>query len=168
MSDTILLENSHPQAYDAALAKYLGSIPAAVIFHQLNFWAGKTSRRDGWFWKSSRDLEDETGLSDKQVTLAVKKLKDAGFIEVKLMRAYGAPTRHFRLSKTIKLVIGRRKQPKKSQFPITPKGNNPITPKGNNPIPPKGESNSPITQSNTQSLEQLAKLAEMKKRYGFK
>lgn len=105
MSNTILLENSHPQSYDAALAKYLKSIPAAVLFHQLKFWSGKGIRRDGWFWKPSSELEEETGMTEDQIRLAIRKLKDAGFIEVKVTKAYGKPTRHFRLSSSLNLVV---------------------------------------------------------------
>lgn len=166
MSNTIVLENSHPQAYDAALAKYLGSIPAAVLFHQLNFWNGKGARPDGWFWKPSRAIEDETGMTEKQIRLAIKKLKDAGFIEAKVMKAYGKPTRHFRVLLNLELVA---KPLKRAKTSVLPKRAFQKRPKGQNEVPQRAND----IQSNTQSIttvlstEKLKEIEAFKKRFGF-
>lgn len=157
MSDVILLEESRPQAYDVALARYLGSINAAVVFHQLSFWSDKSARNDGWFWKSSLDIQYETGLTDKQIRGAITKLKREELIEVRVMRALGAPTRHFRMLKAFKSALGPVDKPRSD----SPERANVIRTKGQIGKLRKGKS---ITVSNTEdytdSRERFKKLRD--------
>lgn len=139
--NVIILKDSRPAGYDVALAKHLGSVPAAALFHQLQFWSNRGSRADGWFWKSGTELVDETGVSRRTIDRAIKKLVEAGMIEVRLMRANGAPTRHFKLLKRLDIGI----------FPITPKVHNPITPKVHNGLRQTVQSNRPLQQTITQT-----------------
>lgn len=75
-----------PVAYHPMLAKCVGGVKAAIMLCQLLYWAkGKTAQsRDGWFYKSVAEMEEETGLSKEEQQTARDKLDDIGIIESKL------------------------------------------------------------------------------------
>lgn len=95
-----------PIAFYPDLAKELGGdIEAAIYYQQLDFWAGKGGRKDGFIYKSKKDIEDETTLTrDKQDRIR-KKLEALGWIETKVMKANGAPTLHFRTKVSVTMVM---------------------------------------------------------------
>lgn len=71
--------------------------PTAALLNQMIFWSDKTKRRDGFFYKTYKEWEEETFLSEYQVRRASKKLKELGFLETKLKKANGSPTLHYKL-----------------------------------------------------------------------
>lgn len=71
--------------------------PTAALLNQMIFWSDKTKRRDGFFYKTYKDWEEETFLSEYQVRRASKALKKLGFLETKLKKANGSPTLHYKL-----------------------------------------------------------------------
>lgn len=75
-----------------------GSHTEALVLKQLVFWENKTSRTDGYFYKKSEELEEETLLTRRQIDGIVKKLTEKEFIEVKRKKANGFPTRHFKIN----------------------------------------------------------------------
>lgn len=75
-----------------------GSHNEALVLKQLVFWENKTSRTDGYFYKKSEELEEETLLTRRQIDGIVKKLTEKEFIEVKRKKANGFPTRHFKIN----------------------------------------------------------------------
>lgn len=78
----------------------LGDMNSAVLLGQILYWQDKTTRKDGYFWKSRRDWNDETGLSEHESRRATKVLVKASCgLETKLLRADGAPTIHYHLDK---------------------------------------------------------------------
>lgn len=80
--------------------KALGDMNSAVLLGQILYWQDKTTREDGYFWKSRKEWNDEIGLSPDQVRQATKKLKGASCgLETKLIKADGSPTVHYRLDK---------------------------------------------------------------------
>lgn len=83
-------------AYNPALARLIG-LNEAILFYQLYFWSDKTARKDGWFYKSKEELEDETALTRFQQDQAKCRLKAMGYIDYKVMRANGSPTLHYRV-----------------------------------------------------------------------
>ena len=61
--------------------------------HQFNFRGNLTD--DGYFPCTIKEIEDEISLSRKQQDLVIKKLKDVGLIEIKVL---GLPAkRHFKI-----------------------------------------------------------------------
>lgn len=82
-----------------------GSHTEALVLKQLVFWENKTSRTDGYFYKKSEELEEETLLTRRQIDGIVKKLTEKEFIEVKRKKANGFPTRHFKINQ--KNIISR-------------------------------------------------------------
>ena len=71
--------------------------PTAALLNQMIFWSDKTKRRDGFFYKTYKEWEEETFLSEYQVRRSSKVLKELGFLETKLKKANGSPTLHYKL-----------------------------------------------------------------------
>ena len=81
--------------------------------NQLRVW----KYRRWWVAKSHQELLSETGLTRRQVDVAVKRLLATGRIKVETMLYNGAPVRHFRCPEMVKLCAGRR--PKKPRcYPL--------------------------------------------------
>ncbi len=74
-----------------------GDLNTALLLNQMVFWSDKSKRKDGYFYKSYKDWEDEIHLSEYQVRRSIKKLKELDFIETELKRANGSPTLHFKV-----------------------------------------------------------------------
>lgn len=53
--------------------------------------------QDGYIFKTKKQWKDETGLSENQITRYTQKFKVRGFLDTKLMKAYGNPTVHYKL-----------------------------------------------------------------------
>lgn len=86
-----------PVAFYPGLRKITGSTTATLFLCQLIYWDGKQTNPEGWIYKTSDEIEYETGLSyDEQVT-ARKNLVRAGFIEEKYKRL--EHKMYFRISK---------------------------------------------------------------------
>lgn len=78
-----------PIFFYPVLFKWTQSIPAALILTQVIHWTRKLSKeRDGWFYKTREQWEQETKLSPRQQRLGRKKLRKLGFLEEKFV---GAP-----------------------------------------------------------------------------
>lgn len=77
--------------------KFLGSQNAALILELLLGWDGQQWDKSGWIYKTAEQMEIETGLTEKQQSLAIKKLLALKVIEKKLRKV---PARnHFRIDK---------------------------------------------------------------------
>ncbi|USH03676.1 hypothetical protein K6Q96_06695 [Grimontia kaedaensis] len=78
---------------------FQGQYNTAAVMSQLIFWSGKSSRKDGWFYKSQSELADELYLSRDQVKREIGKIKKqlAGVVTTKVTKADGAPTTHFKI-----------------------------------------------------------------------
>ena len=74
-----MLNIGRPVAYYPNLAKMLGGVNPCILFCQLMYWSGKESSDLG-IYKSSEDLEEETGLSYKEQLTARKKLTEIGVL----------------------------------------------------------------------------------------
>lgn len=74
-----------------------GDLSAAVLLSQILYWSDRSKRSDGWFYKTYKEWEEETGLSQYQVQRISDKLKSDGILATTLKRANGAPTLHYRL-----------------------------------------------------------------------
>lgn len=66
-------------------------------FQRLMYWMQYSVRPDGSVYKSSRELGDEIGCSDKTVDRAIPALRDTAF-DIYIKKAEGAPTRHFKVN----------------------------------------------------------------------
>lgn len=77
--------------------EYTGDLTTAVLLNQIVFYSDKSKRKDGYFYKTYKEWEEEICLTKRQVSYSTKKLKDMGVIETKIMKANGAPTVHYKL-----------------------------------------------------------------------
>lgn len=136
-NDLILLELlDRPIAFHRCFVRITGSVNAALMLSQALYWSKRTSDSDGWFFKSQKDWEDETGLSDKAQLAARKHLKSRKLIDENLK---GVPAvLYYRVN------IEHLKQALSSlDSSVSPKGGNWIPPKGETSIPQRGKLDSP-------------------------
>lgn len=70
----------------------------AVMLNQLIYWSDKSSRNDGYFYKTYKEWQEEVFLSQYQVKKAVDKLKKLELVETKLKKSYGSPTLHYKVN----------------------------------------------------------------------
>ncbi|MEK4715369.1 hypothetical protein [Sporosarcina sp. FSL K6-5500] len=84
-----------------------GNLAESILLNQIVFYSDKSKRKDGFFYKSYKEWEEETCLTERQVRYATKKLKDKGLIETKLLKANGSPTVHYKLhsDKLVKWIM---------------------------------------------------------------
>ena len=80
-----------PIAFHRWLVKPCGSINAALMLSQALYWTKRLPPdRDGWFWKTIEEWEDETGLTRREQEGARALLKQRNLLEEKLS---GVPAR---------------------------------------------------------------------------
>lgn len=70
---------------------------SAALLNQMIYWSDRTSRKDGYFYKSYNEWYEELHLTEYQVRRATKKLKSFGFVDTALKKANGAPTLHYKV-----------------------------------------------------------------------
>lgn len=87
--------SDRPISFHRAYVKLTGSVNAALMLSQAMYWTPRTTDTDGWFYKSSADWEEETGLGRHEQDTARKQLKRTGFWSEKLK---GVPaTTHYKI-----------------------------------------------------------------------
>lgn len=69
-----------PVAYYPRIARFLGSVNAAILFAQLHYWHDRGADSELGTYKSSDELTEETGLSYREQATARAVLKAAGFL----------------------------------------------------------------------------------------
>lgn len=85
------------RVYIEAMGK---DVLGGLFVSQLVFWSGKGKRRDGWFYRTAEEWLDKDYLNRYQVDKYTRTCVKAGWLEAKIMRANGAPTRHYRIDQT--------------------------------------------------------------------
>jgi len=95
---SLRIDLERPVAFYPQLARALGSIEAALFFQQCYYWKDKTKRKDGFFYKTIKEFEEETTINRYRQDKVRKHLIKIGAIETKLIKANGAPTTHYRIN----------------------------------------------------------------------
>src|SRR5690606_8506648 len=72
-----------------------GGLEAGTLLSQMLYWCDKG--KDGWFYKSYVEWEDEVFLSEYQVRKHTKQFIEWGIVETKLQKVNGAPVLHYRI-----------------------------------------------------------------------
>lgn len=75
----LMLDIGRPVSYYPKLSKKLGGATATLLFCQLFYWQDKADENLG-VYKTSEDLETETGLTYREQVTARKALKDVGVL----------------------------------------------------------------------------------------
>ena len=95
-----LLREDRVVAHHPCFARLFGGAACGVLLSQFWFWTGTPTVRDrtgGWFWKSQREITEETGLSRAETETARRRLRALGVLEEERR---GIPsTLHFRLDR---------------------------------------------------------------------
>jgi hypothetical protein len=68
-------------AYYPNLKKVTGSTTSSILLCQFIYWMGKEKDPGGWIYKSSEEIEEETGLSYYEQKTAKKELVDKNLME---------------------------------------------------------------------------------------
>lgn len=74
-------------SYFPGLKKITFSTTATILLCQFLYWTSHTSDPDGWFYKTSDELELETGLTYDEQATARKKLIELSLAEEKFVRS---------------------------------------------------------------------------------
>lgn len=75
-----------------------GDWQTAAFISQLLYWSSRTTREDGFFFKSDRDWSEELGISEYQVRKAKDFVKENHIADLEVRKAKGAPTVHYRIN----------------------------------------------------------------------
>jgi transcription initiation factor IIE alpha subunit len=88
---------NHPifLGYHRIYVELTGDVKAAIFLNQCVYWSDKGGRKDGYFFKSDKEMAQELGLSIGVIRRIKRTLLERGFIQMKLKKAYGAPTSHY-------------------------------------------------------------------------
>lgn len=81
-----------PIAFQRVFVEFGAGITGALFLSQCVYWANRTTDKEGWFYKTQDEWQDETGLSRYEQEGARKKLRELGLIEE--MKA-GVPAKLF-------------------------------------------------------------------------
>lgn len=82
-------------------------VSAGLVLNELSFWSTKkSSRKDGWIYKTYDEMMERLPLSESTIRRAYKTLKEAGLIETKIMRLNDTPVLHYKMteSESVKLT----------------------------------------------------------------
>jgi DnaD/phage-associated family protein len=82
-----------------AYVAFTGDIETALFLSQVIYWTDRTTRKDGFFYKTDEEWREEIRLSRYAIRKARKKLEEMGILETKVKKANGNPTVHYRLDR---------------------------------------------------------------------
>lgn len=89
--------SDRPVTLHTVFSKAFGGITNALLFQQIYFWSDKGGRKDGYIYKTKKEIETETTLTPRQQDLARESLKKLGVIETELMKVRGFPILHYKV-----------------------------------------------------------------------
>lgn len=138
-----------PIAFHPALVKLGVGVTGALMLGQAIYWTKRTSDQSGWFWKTSTEWEEETGLTRREQDGARARLREAGFIEE---AKHGIPARlFFRVNvEAIEAALGGMHQTAKQ---VAPEGG--VCTKPPNSMHQTANLYAPNGQTNTETTQRL-------------
>lgn len=92
----VILEvlGTRPVAFNPVLAEIVKSASAGLFMSQLLYWWNK-GKNEGWIYKTIDEVKKETTLSREEQDTAIRKWKELGVLEIKVIGV--PPKRHFRI-----------------------------------------------------------------------
>lgn len=84
--------------FDIELFKVLGGVTDAIYYQQLFYWSDKGKRKDGFRYKTKKEIENETGIKKREQDKIREKLIKKGWLQVRIFKANGVPTCHYRVT----------------------------------------------------------------------
>lgn len=91
--------NNRTIALHSAILKFAGNLNCGVFLSQLIFWCDKGKSPDGYIYKTYKEWMDEICLSEYALRKAANKFKDLGILDIKVRKANGSPTVHYKLNR---------------------------------------------------------------------
>jgi hypothetical protein len=87
-------------SFHPAIARLCGGAAPGLMCCQGMYYSRMrhVQERQGWFYKTAREWEEETCLTRREQDTAKKALRDKGFLETKLAKVNGVPTLHFKIN----------------------------------------------------------------------
>jgi len=79
-----ILDLGRVVAYYPGLKEITGSTTSSILLCQFLYWCNKT--KDGWIWKTTDEIEEETGLTYNEQKTAKKVLKDLNLLDIQFKR----------------------------------------------------------------------------------
>jgi hypothetical protein len=73
---------ARPIAFHPALSRLVGKATAGLFLSQMVYWSERRSHPDGWVYKSWKEWERETTLSEDEQRTARKLLENLGLIQI--------------------------------------------------------------------------------------
>ncbi|RIJ64158.1 helix-turn-helix domain-containing protein [Rummeliibacillus sp. POC4] len=95
---TITGEENYYFTVNRILVKFMDSLEGGIFLNQLIYWSDRSIRSDGFFYKSAKEWYEEIHLSEYHINKHIKRLREAGIVETKKLKANGAPTIHYKLN----------------------------------------------------------------------
>ncbi len=90
---------NRPTLYQPGLSLVFKSVNTGLLLSQLIYWHDKGRRKDGWIYKTTEELKQETGLTRTQQETAIRICRTHGVLDYKIA---GIPAkRHFKLNLTL-------------------------------------------------------------------
>lgn len=70
-----------PVAYHRSFVALGAGITGALMLSQAVYWSSRTNDKDGWFYKSQAEWEEETGMTRSEQEKSRRALKAGGFLD---------------------------------------------------------------------------------------
>jgi len=91
--------NRNAIALKKELVGFADGLEAGLFLTQLLYWCDKGKSADGYIYKTYDDWKEEIFLSEYQIKKAVKKFQAMGILDIKVKKAHGSPTVHYKLNR---------------------------------------------------------------------
>ncbi|MFS0784752.1 conserved phage C-terminal domain-containing protein [Bacillus sp. 1P06AnD] len=85
---------------NVALVNFVDDFETGLFLSQLIYWSDRGTRKDGFFYKTDEEWQQEIMLSQYSIRKARRRLEKMGLLETKVMKANGSPTVHYRFNKS--------------------------------------------------------------------
>ncbi|PFJ07797.1 replication protein [Bacillus cereus] len=84
---------------NTSFVDFVDDLEIGLFLSQLIYWSDRTTRADGYFYKTDKEWHEETRISKYAVRKSRKKLEDMGLLNTFVKKANGSPTVHYKLNK---------------------------------------------------------------------
>ena len=84
-------------AFHRSFVKPAGGVKAALFMSQVLYWNNRTSDKNGWFYKTYEEFEEETGLTRKNQETARRQLVEINWLVTKIKSVNNRPIAHFQI-----------------------------------------------------------------------
>lgn len=78
---------------------FVDDLEIGLFLSQLIYWSDRTTRADGYFYKTDKEWHEEIRISKYAVRKSRKKLEEMGLLSTFVKKANGSPTVHYKLDK---------------------------------------------------------------------